>query len=123
MSETISCYLGALFEGGRIAGGSIRQYLAPIAQRHVQCGYVPPPTDAKRVELVKSGFRREDYARRGPRVRHLPSPAAAAHGSLQRVLRARDCLNEQDDAAVDAGFALMAGKASAEAGDFVLLIL
>lgn len=72
--ETIAFYIGYLYSSASIAGGSMRQYLARIAQRHVQCGYVPPPTASAMVSLVKAGFRRADHGRRGARTHHLPLP-------------------------------------------------
>lgn len=99
-----------------LAGGSIRQYLAPIKHRNLHCGYIPPPTEAALVGLVKAGYRRDDRGRRGPPTRHLPLPATVVLGSLQRVMAAvRWGRQEVGDAEVVARMQAMARPSSVRA--------
>lgn len=116
--ETVACYLGHLFAGTRVAGGSIRQYLAPISHRHIQYGYVPPPTEAPVVGLVKSGYRRADHGRRGPRIRHVALPCAVPYAALRRLMHPAMVVwgrAEFGDAEVVAGMQLMARPSSVRA--------
>jgi hypothetical protein len=52
--ETIGCYLGYLFRQGRVAGTSIRPYLAAIRAMHTRAGF-PSPTEDPVIAALRAG--------------------------------------------------------------------
>lgn len=95
--NTVSCYLGHIFDSAASAGGSLRQYLAPITHELSVAtaraiGFLHLPTHSSLLGLVKAGYRQADHE----------SPV-----SLYRSRRG--------DASLVAGFALMARPDSVSA--------
>ena len=84
--STLCSYLGYLFHCNAVRGGSIRPYVAAIAEQHRRHGF-PSPTDDPLVDATRRGYRAQDARRTdGPPERSAPLPAKVAAYALRRAL-------------------------------------
>ncbi len=110
--KTIVCYLGVLFEEGRVAGGSLRPYVAAVGSHHRRCGF-SDPTATPIVRSARQGYRSMDASRRrGPPSRSAPFPAELAEQALKNCITATRAQDIQLWGLVTVGFLICARPTS-----------
>lgn len=78
---------GSVYDGAKIAGPSLQQYVAPIRLRHDLAGVHPNPAADPLVAAVLDGLACTDCTRVGKAPkRYLPLPAVFAGGAIRRCL-------------------------------------